>query len=111
MMERIDREIEGAAGIYQRAKKWGHLPGAMTFETFVDALRRGDDPYVDACEGRSGENRVVRVRDALQAQERGKTEPRQPRGNRRAPATGVGAASHRPRIALVQSRARRRGAR
>ncbi len=43
-----DREIEGAARIYERAKKWGHLPKTMTFERFLAALRRGDDPYLEA---------------------------------------------------------------
>jgi hypothetical protein len=44
----IDREIEGAGRIYERAKKWGHLPRGMTFESFLAALRRGDDPYLKA---------------------------------------------------------------
>ncbi len=45
-MENTDHEIEGAAGIYERAKRWGHLPAGMTFERFLAALRRGDDPYL-----------------------------------------------------------------
>jgi hypothetical protein len=49
MIEETDREIEGAARIYERAKKWGHLPAAMTFESFLAALRRGDDPYLGVC--------------------------------------------------------------
>jgi hypothetical protein len=53
MIEETDREIEGAARIYERAKKWGHLPVAMTFESFLAALRRGDDPYLEA--GRGGD--------------------------------------------------------
>jgi hypothetical protein len=44
----VDREIEGAGRIYERAKKWGHLPRGMTFERFLAALRRGDDPYLKA---------------------------------------------------------------
>ena len=47
MIEEADREIEGAAGIFERAMKWGHLPLAMTFESFLAALRRGDDPYLE----------------------------------------------------------------
>jgi hypothetical protein len=62
MIDEIDREIEGAAGIYQRARKWGHLPDMMTFETFVTALRRGDDPYVEACDGAdSGSAAIART--------------------------------------------------
>ena len=48
MIKEMDREIEGAAGIYERAKSWGHLPATMTFENFLAALRRGDDPYLEA---------------------------------------------------------------
>jgi hypothetical protein len=47
-MDDMDREIDGAAAIYERAVKWGHLPAAMTFERFLAALRRGDDPYLEA---------------------------------------------------------------
>jgi hypothetical protein len=50
MISEIDREIEGAAGIYERARRWGHLPDRMTFEIFLAALRRGDDPYLKATE-------------------------------------------------------------
>jgi Mor family transcriptional regulator len=46
MTEGSDREIEGAARIYERAQKWGHLPSTMTFEIFLAVLRRGDDPYL-----------------------------------------------------------------
>jgi hypothetical protein len=46
MTEHADLEIEGAARIYARAMQWGHLPAAMTFESFLAALRRGDDPYL-----------------------------------------------------------------
>ncbi len=55
MIEDTDREIEGAAGIFERAMKWGHLPQAMTFESFLAALRRGDDPYLGANRWRIGE--------------------------------------------------------
>lgn len=52
MVEEMDTEIIGAARIYVRAMKWGHLPAAMTFESFLAALRRGDDPYLEAGDGR-----------------------------------------------------------
>ncbi len=52
MIEETDREIEGAGRIFERAMRWGHLPAAMTFESFLAALRRGDDPYLGI--GRGG---------------------------------------------------------
>ena len=51
MIEETDREIEGAARIFERAMSWGHLPAAMTFEKFLAALRRGDDPYLGTGRG------------------------------------------------------------
>lgn len=53
----VDREIEGAGRIYERAKKWGHLPRGMTFESFLAALRRGDDPYLKSCVGEQSQLR------------------------------------------------------
>jgi len=46
MVEEMDREIIGAANIYVRAMRWKHLPAAMSFERFIAAIRRGDDPYL-----------------------------------------------------------------
>ena len=46
MVEEMDREIIGAANIYVRAMRWRHLPAAMSFEQFIAAIRRGDDPYL-----------------------------------------------------------------
>ncbi len=49
MVEEMDREIIGAANIYVRAMRWKHLPAAMSFEQFLAAIRRGDDPYLAPC--------------------------------------------------------------
>ena len=45
MIVELDRDITGAADVYQRAMGWGHLPSTMTFEEYLIVLRRGDDPY------------------------------------------------------------------
>jgi hypothetical protein len=44
--EEMDRGLAGAAAVYERAMRWGHLPAAMTFERYLAAIRRGDDPFV-----------------------------------------------------------------
>ena len=41
-----DRQMEGPAKLYQFARRWRHLPARMTFEQFIAALERGDDPYI-----------------------------------------------------------------
>ena len=45
MIVELDRDITGAADVYQRAMGWGHLPSTMTFEQYLGVRRRGDDPY------------------------------------------------------------------
>ena len=43
-----DPWLRGAAEIYERAHAWGHLPMQMEFATFLAAIERGDDPFVEA---------------------------------------------------------------
>jgi len=45
MIVELDRDITGAADVFRRALGWGHLPPTMTFEQYLGARRRGDDPY------------------------------------------------------------------
>lgn len=41
-----DAALDARAEVFRRGKTWGHLPAAMTFEQFLAAQRRGDDPFI-----------------------------------------------------------------
>jgi hypothetical protein len=47
VLEAEDRATRGRGEVFTRAKAWGHVPPAMTFEKYLVALDRGLDPYVE----------------------------------------------------------------